>query len=103
MKQLFKITLFAAGIFAAAQSRAQTQEDHNVGHKITKTTKAVGHKTSEIAVKGESGIVDKKYDGKWGPGGEKVYINKNSHYYYVDKKGHKIYVNKSQLRDKPSR
>ncbi|HEY0246126.1 MAG TPA: hypothetical protein VGC01_11225 [Mucilaginibacter sp.] len=103
MKQLFKVTLFAASIFAAVQGRAQTNEDHSIGHKITKTAKTVGHKTSEIAVKGESGVVDKKYDGKWGPHGEKIYINKGSRYYYVDKKGHKVYVTKSQLRDKPYR
>jgi len=125
MKHLFKVTLFAAGILAAAQSRAQTHEDHNVGHKITKTTKtvghataktattvghataetatAVGHKTAEVAVKGAAEVVDKRYDGKMARGGQTVYINKHAHYYYVDKRGHKVYVNKSDMRDKPSR
>jgi len=113
MKHLFKVTLFAAGILAAAQTRAQTHEDHNVGHKITKTTKKVGHetaetatkvghKTSEVAAKGAAEVVDKRYDGKMARGGQTVYINKHSHYYYVDKKGRKVYVNKSDLRDKPS-
>ena len=102
MKRLFKVTLFAAAIFATAQTRAQEHKD-NIGHKITKAGKAVGHKTSEIAVKGEAAVVDKRYDGKYGPGGEKVYINKDSHYYYVNKRGHKIVISKLQLRDKPLR
>jgi len=114
MKQLFKITLFAAGLFAAAQSRAQTHKDSTFGHKVGTTTKKVGHatavtatkvgnKTAELAVKGASAVVDKKYDGKVAPGGQTVYINKHSHYYYVNKKGGKVYVNKSELRDKPSK
>jgi len=124
MKHLFKITLFATCLLAATQVRAQTEEDHNVGHKITKTTKtvghataktattvghatgeaatAVGHKTAEVAVKGEAEVVDKRYDGKMARGGQTVYINKHSRYYYVNKRGRKVYVNKSDLQDKPS-
>jgi len=125
MKHLFKVTLFAAGILAATQGRAQTQEDHNVGHKITKTTKtvghataktattvghatgeaatAVGHKTAEVAAKGTAVVVDRKYKGKMTRDGQTVYINSHSRYFYVDKRGHRVYVNKSDLRDKPSR
>jgi len=113
MKHLFKITLFAAGIFAAAQSKAQTHSDSTVGHKINKTAKTVGHatgetatkvghKTAEIAAKGAADVVDKKYEGKMAPGGQTIYINKHSHYYYINKTGHRVYVNKSELRDKPS-
>ena len=113
MKSLFKITLFAAAVLVAAQSRAQTHDDDNVGHKISKTATKVGHataktatavgdKTAEIAVKGASTIVDKRYDEKRAPGGQTVYINKHSQYYYVNKKGHHVYLKKSQLRDKPS-
>ena len=113
MKHLFKVTLFAAGILAAAQTRAQTQEDHNVGHKITKTTKTVGHataktavtvghKTAEVAAKGTATVVDRKYKGKVTREGQTVYINSHSRYFYVDKRGRRVYVNKSDLRDKPS-
>ena len=73
----------------------------DVGHATATTAKKVGHKTSEIASKGASAIVDKKYEGKVGPGGQTIYIDKNSAYYYVDTKGHRIYVPKAELVDKP--
>jgi hypothetical protein len=103
MKHLLKAALIAAGIFAFAQSHAQTHKDSKVGHKIDKTAKTVGHATAHAATTTESAIVDKRYDGKYGPQGRAVYINKYSHYYYVDSRGHKVYLKKSQLRDKPKR
>ena len=135
MKHLFKTTLFAASLFVAAQSHAQTQKDTTVGQKVGTTAKKVGHatssaakdvghatssaakdvghatssaakdvghKTSEIASKGASAVVDKKYDGKAGPNGETIYIDKNSYYYYVNKKGRHVYVPKAELIDKPA-
>jgi hypothetical protein len=102
MKKLFKVSLFAAALFVAAQSKAQTKDDDNVGHKIGKTATKVGHKTSEIAAKGAAGVVDKKYEGKMAKGGQTIYINNHSHYYYVDKMGHRVFVKKSDLMDKPS-
>jgi hypothetical protein len=101
MKNLFKATLVAAGVFTFAVASAQTHKDSNLGHKIGTTAKTVGHKTSQIAASGAAGVVDKKYRGKCGPNGQTVYINKNSHYYYISKKGHRIYLKKSQLMDKP--
>jgi hypothetical protein len=114
MKRLFKVTLFAAGILVAAQTRAQTHKDSTVGHKIGTTAKkvghstaeaatTVGHKTAEIAAKGAAAVTEKRYEGKVAPGGQTVYINKNSHYFYVNKRGHRVYLKKSALRDKPSR
>ena len=101
MKSLFKVALVATGIFSFAQTQAKPAvRDTTITHKISKTAKKVGHKTSELAVKGESAIVDKKYDGKCGPGGQTVYINDKSQYYYVSKKGHKVFLKKSQLMDK---
>jgi hypothetical protein len=96
MKNLFKVALFSAALFTAGQSYAQT-----TGQKMDNTAKKVGHKTSEIAAKGASDVVDKKYAGKAGPGGQTIYINKNSHYYYVNKLGHRVYLKRSELRDKP--
>jgi hypothetical protein len=102
MKNLFKIALFAAGSFVISPAFAQTHKDSTLGHKISKTAKKVGHKTSEIAAKGAAGVVDKKYEGKVAPGGQTVYINENSHYYYINKKGHRVFVKKSALIDKPA-
>jgi hypothetical protein len=115
MKRLFKVTLFAAGILAVGQGQAQTHtDDHSVGHKIgttakdvghetAKTATKVGHKTAEVSAKGAAAITDKRYDGKMAPGGQTVYINKDSRYFYINKTGHRVYLKKSALRDKPSR
>ncbi len=103
MKNIVKISLVAAAIFSFGKIQAQTpHQDPPVGQQIGTTAKKVGHKTAEIAVKGESALADKRYKGKCGPHGQAVYINKNDHYYYVSKKGHKIYLKKNELMDKPS-
>jgi len=91
MKNLFKIALVATGLFAATQSHAQA---------VKRDTKAVGHKTAEIAAKSKAGVVDRKYKGKYGPGGQTIHIDKYSHYYYINKTGHKVYVKKADLRNK---
>jgi hypothetical protein len=113
MKTTFKAVLFAASLFAAGGALAQTApKDSSLGHKIGKTAKkvgnstakaatSVGHKTSELAAKGDAAVMDKKYDGMVAPGGQTVYINEHSHYYYVNKKGHRVYLKKSQLVAKP--
>jgi len=103
MKNIVKVALVTAGILSFGRSYAQTtHKDSTVGHKINKTAKKVGDKTSELAAKGDAAVVDKKYEDKVGPGGQTIYINKHSHYYYVNKKGHRVYLKKSELMDKPS-
>jgi hypothetical protein len=44
--------------------------------------------------------VDIKYKDKVGPGGETIFIDHSSKYYYIDKKGKKVYVPKAKLKDK---
>ncbi len=92
MKNLLKVALVATGLFVAVNVKAQS--------KVSRDAKDVGHKTSEIAAKGKADVVDKKYKGKCGPGGQTIYIDKFSKYYYVNSHGHKYYLKKSQLRDK---
>jgi len=101
MKHLFKAALVAAGIFSFGAASAQTHKDSTVGQKIDKTATKVGHKTAQIAATGAAAVTDKKYDGKRGPHGEAIYINKHSHYFYVNKKGKRVYLKKSQLLDEP--
>jgi hypothetical protein len=113
MKNMFKVALFAASLFAVSQVQAQTAaKDSSLGHKIGKTAKKVGnataktatkvgHKTSEIAAKGDAAVVDKKQDGVVAPNGEAVYLNNKAQYYYVNKKGHRVYIKKSALVTKP--
>ena len=91
MKHLFKVVLLATGLFISSQSRAQT---------VKADAKKVGRKTSEVAAKGAATVADKKYDGKMGPHGEDIYINKHSHYFYVNKSGHRVYLTKAHLRNK---
>lgn len=62
--------------------------------------KGVEHETAEVGSKTYAKVKDKSYKGKVGPHGETIYIDKYSHYYYVDQKGEKIYLKKSQLRNK---
>ena len=107
MKKVIGAALFAAALFVAGQVKAQSKDTTSFKTKVHKTTKQVGdaatkigHKTSELAVKGASAVVDKQYKGKCGPNGETVYINNQSQYYYVDKKGHKVYLKESELKDK---
>jgi hypothetical protein len=113
------------GLFVIMASVANAQDkDSNLGHEIKKDAKSAGHaiksgakatgravgkgakavgkKTSEVASKGQSKIVDKTYEGKAGPHGETIYVNDESKYYWVDKKGRRHYVLESELKDKNS-
>ncbi len=128
MKNIFKVALLATGIFAAAQTQAQTR-DTTLGQKIDKGTRAVGkaakkvgnatagaakdvgqatatgakkvgNKTAELSVKGAAAVTDKKYDGKAGPNNENVYIDGNARYYYVNKSGKKVYITQAEMRTK---
>ncbi|HEY2583688.1 MAG TPA: hypothetical protein VGI43_17895 [Mucilaginibacter sp.] len=100
MKNVLKAALVAAGIFSFTQGYAQTKKDSTLGHKIDKTASDVGNATAHAAASGDAAIVDKKYEGKCGPQGQTIYINKDSHYYYIDKKGHRVYLKASELTDK---
>ncbi|WP_426670788.1 hypothetical protein ACPPVU_06055 [Mucilaginibacter sp. McL0603] len=101
MKTILKTAMFAAALFAAAQTQAKTmQKDTTLGKKIDNTATKTGNKVSELASKGASDVVDKEYKGKCGPNGQTVYINNHSEYYYIDKKGHRVYLKKSELMDK---
>jgi hypothetical protein len=99
MKHTFKIALLSATLFAASESFAQHHEP--VTKKVGHAAEDVGHKTSELSVKGAAAVTGKRYKNHWAPGGELVYIDKHSRYYYVDKRGHYQYVTKMQLRNKP--
>lgn len=69
------------------------------GEAIEKGAKKVGNKTAELASKGKAGVVDKVYDGKRGPDGQKIYINDESKYYWIDDKGHRHFVDEKDLKD----
>lgn len=100
MKKEFLVYAIALSVGLTSASNLQAQDTTSAGKDIKNAAKKVGNKTAEIASKAKSGIVDKVYDGKQGPNGEKIYIDGQSKYYYVDKKGHKRYVKERRLKDK---
>lgn len=105
------LVVLSIGLFSTLNLHAQdtTSVEHKVakgvkktGNAISRTAKKVGNKTAEIAAKGKASVVDKVYEGKEGPKGQKIYIDNKSRYYWLDKKGHRRFVAESKLKDKVS-
>ena len=111
MKKIFfaGCMLFSFALFSSA-AHAQTDTTtagakikkaaKKTGKAISKGAKKVGNKTAELASKGSSEVIDKTYNGKTGPDGQKIYINDKSEYYWVDDKGKRHYVTAAELKDK---
>lgn len=93
--------LLVPALLLSLQTMAQkkTSSDGKVGDAINK----VGNKTAEIAVKGAATVADKKYDDKVGPGGQTIYIDGKSRYFYINDRGKRVYVDKKNLKDKPKK
>ena len=92
MKKTTGILLFS--LFVTLGTQAQVKKE------IDTAAAKVGNKTAHVASKGKSAVVDIKYKDKVGPGGETIFIDHSSKYYYIDKKGKKVYVPKAKLKDK---
>lgn len=95
---------FTTNLLHAQDSTTAGQDAKNAlkktGKAIGKGAKKVGNKTAELASKGKAAVVDKVYEGKQGPDGQTIYINKKSKYYWVDDKGHRHFVAEEDLKDK---
>ncbi len=104
MKRILNTALLLAGLFAFSQAYANTlpTDTTRVSTKVKRGLKKLGHKTAELAVKGEAAVVDRVYAGKLGPNDQTIYIDKNDNYYYVNDTGQKVYLKKTELRDKTS-
>ena len=101
MKNVMKAALFAAALLFVMPGIAGTvRRDTSITKKAGHTAKKVGDQTANTAANTASHVVDKRYEGKYGPHGESVYINGHSKYYYIDKKGHRVYLKESELMDK---
>src|SRR5579863_5756611 len=98
MKNMVKAAVIDAGVFSFIGVEALSLPVDTVGKKVSHAAKSVGHATAHAAATADAAVTDKRYDGKYGPHGEAVYINKHSHYFYVNKTGHRVYLKKSQLR-----
>lgn len=95
MNTLIKTALFSGAMLFAVQSMAGTIKSDTT--KVGKVTRKVGNQVANTAANTDSRVVDKKYHDKRGPHGETVYINKFSHYYYINKKGHRVFITKAQM------
>jgi hypothetical protein len=78
-----------------------SEKARETGRDVENGVEKAGDKISETAANGAAHIKDKVYDGKQGPGGETIYIDKDSKYYYINSEGNKVYVTKLQIKDKP--
>lgn len=114
MKKIFGIAALAAFIGFATPSQAQDSTRSTigkVGHGIKKGTKkawkgtkkgaaAVGNETAELATKGKAKLTDKTSDEWVGPGGQTIYVDDGSKFYWVSEKGKKMFVAKGKLKAK---
>ena len=105
------IFIFTTLLFLGTFSAIAQEKDKSTGQKVKGDLKSdgqtvgteakkVGNKTAEIAAKGKAKVVDKTYKGKTGPKGQTIYIDKESRYYWLDKKGHRQFISESRLKDK---
>ncbi|QQL49503.1 hypothetical protein [Mucilaginibacter ginkgonis] len=99
MNKLKLLAIPALLLSLSTMAQTQTSSKGSVGRTINK----IGNKTAEVAVKGTAAVGDKVYKGKVAPNGQTVYINKHSHYYWVNARGKKIYISKSKLVDDPKK
>ncbi|MEO6490098.1 MAG: hypothetical protein ABIO04_09185 [Ferruginibacter sp.] len=111
MKKRLLVFLFvgSAALFTSLNGYSQDNSSaaEDVKDAAKKTGKAVekgavktADKTKQVAASTKAIVVDKVYEGKVGPGGHRVYINKNAKYYWIDKKGRKHFIAENQLKDK---
>ena len=109
-----KFMLIVAGsLFLALPSQLRAQEDDkNVTQEIKqgvksgakavkKGVKKGAHEVAEQASEAKSDITRTEVEGKMGPNGEDIFLDKDSRYFYIDDKGHKVYVAGSALRNRP--
>jgi hypothetical protein len=95
--------LFMLSCPVAIYAQDSTSTVKKTGKAIKKGAKKVGNKTAEVASKGKAAVTDEKHKDKVGPGGETIYIDNHSKYYWVDDKGRRHYVTKAELKDKPQK
>jgi hypothetical protein len=76
------------------------QGAENAGEQIEQGAQNVKEETSEAAQKVKAEIKDRELDDKEGPGGQTIYVDDNTNYYYIDESGNKIYISALELKDK---
>jgi hypothetical protein len=82
------------------EAREELKEEANQAEENAENAgRTFGQAVSEAAAKVEATITDDVYDGKYGPDGQKVYIEDDGSYYYINYKGDKVKITKLEMRD----
>ena len=101
MKKLVGIALITCCLGITTATYAQ--DTSKFKKSIKKAANKTADKTSEVASKGKAKVTDQTHKDKVGPGGETIYIDNHSKYYWVDKEGHRHYVEESELKPKEAK
>ena len=81
---------------AREEIREEAKQAEEEGEEAGQT---VGQAISEAAAKVEANITDDVYEGKYGPDGQRVFIQDDGTYYYINDKGDKVKITKLEMRD----
>lgn len=110
MKKTIGISVFSLVLCFATAANAQEKVKEvakdvkkgakEVGRDVKKGAKKVGNETAEVAAKGKAVVTDEVYKDKVAAGGQTVYIDNHSRYYWIDEKGKRHYVAESTLKPK---
>ena len=98
MKKLIGIALITCCLGITSATYAQDSSKMKKG--VKKAAKKTANKTAEVASKGKAVVTDQVHKDKVGPGGETIYIDNHSKYYWIDKKGTRHYVLETELKAK---
>lgn len=111
-----KMILLVAGLLCFSLSPEANAQDNDrnttqeVKQGVKKGAKSVkkgvkkgAHEVAEQASEAKSDITRTELDGKMGPNGEDIFIEKDGRYYYIDDKGHKVFITSSDLKDRPAK
>lgn len=90
------------GVRDAAEEVEDNLEEtaEKVEDKTENAAAEVREETNEATSKAEAEITDEEMEDKVGPGGQKIYIDDNKNYYYIDDAGNKNYISALELRDR---
>jgi hypothetical protein len=75
------------------------EESKDAEENAENAGRSFGQAVSEAAAKVEAAITDDVYNGKYGPDGQKVYIDDDGSYYYINYEGSKVKITKLEMRD----
>jgi hypothetical protein len=84
---------------AKEEAREAERDAERAPQKAERKSNETGSELKEDAANAGAKIKDKVYEGKGGPQGQTIYIDKHSRYYYINGDAKKIYITKSEMKD----